>query len=567
MAESQYWNRFWRKRISRRALLGAGAVTALGAASGAIVGCNGGGSSATTDHRTPTCTDAGLTPTPGGGIIAGRSVNALGIDPHQDLMGLDLDALIYTYLYSWNPYTEQMVMNNFATEFEHPDDLTFIFTLRPDVKIWPVGPAADEILTSNDCLESFKRRSTAVGAPDKRFPNRIDHFNTPDLQTFGFVMSQPFVPSIREMANPTWAIVPAKVLEAYPSLSQVAFGSGPLMMEEFRGYERIVMRKHPNFFLKPKPWLDTLTQIVITENSSLLAAFKSGDHGICGAIIDKPTYQDLKEDDRFCTTSTPTLYYPVIHIKMKDPWRDIRVREALDLAINRDELIDVVANGEGNYNGPIQWAQTKWALPQDELRAFYRYDPERAKALLAEAGYSRISARVKAPELTGPTIFGDMIQLIQNQVKVVGFDFDIDFVELGGFITSTLLPGNFELSFFPNLPYDEPDRPLSFHHSRGVSGAGNWNNYTNPELDVLIDEQSEEFDEEKRKEIILKAQRMILPEHGPSLPLIGGIAHLAQWSYVHFGPEGPHMFIDRGTEPPPNASYGPSGSEIWTEKV
>ena len=66
-------------------------------------------------------------------------------------------------------------------------------------------------------------------------------------------------------------------------------------------------------------------------------------------------------------------------MKMRDPWRDIRVREALDLAINRDEIIDVIQDGEGNYNGPIQWPQFKWALPQEELRDFYQYDPSRRR--------------------------------------------------------------------------------------------------------------------------------------------------------------------------------------------
>jgi len=568
MAEPPYWDRFWRRRISRRALLGAGAVTALGAASGAIVGCGGGRPPVTADVRASACNDAGLTSTPGGSITAGRPINALGIDPHMDLLGLDIDVLMYTYLYSWNAFAEELILNNFARQFEHPDDLTFIFTLRPDVKAWPVGPAADETLTATDCVESFKRRGTALSAPDKRFPKRIDHFETPGLQTFKFVMSEPFVPSVREIANPTWAIIPAKVIDKYPSLSQVAFGSGPFMLEEFRGYERIVLKKHPNYFLKPKPWLDTHSIIVITENSSLLAAFRSGQHDISGAILNRPTAEELASSDNVCVSSAPTLFYPVIHIKMRDPWRDIRVREALDLAINRDEIIEVIQSGEGNYNGPIQWPQLKWALPQDELRAFYRYDPERARALLADAGHTRISAKMKAPVLTGVSIFEDMAQLIQNQVRKAGFDLELDFVELGAFITSVLLPGNFELAFFPNLPYDEPDRPLSFYHSRGVSGIGNWNNYTNPELDVLIDAQAREFDEEKRKEIILQAQRMILPEHGPQLTLTGAIAHMARRSHVHFGPEGaPGILIGLVDEPDPTASYGPTGSEIWTEKA
>ncbi|HLA18366.1 MAG TPA: hypothetical protein VJ253_03510, partial [Dehalococcoidia bacterium] len=109
MAESTYWNRFWRRRISRRAVLGAGAVGALGAASAAVLGCGGGnGNGNGNGNGGPN----GIgTPVAGGNVTEGRLINALGIDPHIDLTGLDVDALMYAYLYSWNRFTEERVMN------------------------------------------------------------------------------------------------------------------------------------------------------------------------------------------------------------------------------------------------------------------------------------------------------------------------------------------------------------------------------------------------------------------------------------------------------------------------
>jgi len=163
MAESTYWSR----RISRRALLGAGAVTALGAASAAVHGCNGGGGdgNGSGDGNGPA---GNGTPVAGGGLTTGRLLATLGIDPHIDLTGLDIDAMLYAYLYSWDRFTEEAVFNNLATGLEQPDDLTFIFTLRPDVVAWPKGPAAGEPLTSADCVASFKRRGTAITAPADR---------------------------------------------------------------------------------------------------------------------------------------------------------------------------------------------------------------------------------------------------------------------------------------------------------------------------------------------------------------------------------------------------------------
>jgi len=559
MAESTYWNRFWRRRISRRAVLGAGAVGALGAASAAVLGCNGGGNG--NGDGNGNGPDGSGTPVAGGNVTEGRLINALGIDPHIDLTGLDIDVLMYAYLYSWNRFTEERVMNNLATNLETPDERTFLFTIRPDVVAWPKGPAAGEALTSTDCVESFKRRGTAITAPDKRFPKRIERYETPNDTSFNFYMNRTFVPAVREMANPTWAIVPAKVLDKYYSLGQTAFGNGPFMLKEFRGSERIVLERHPNYFLKPRPWLDTYTYIVITESSSLLAAFRGGQHDINGAVLTKSTAQEFIDDAKYKVSQAPSLFYPVIHMKMRDPWRDIRVREALDLAINRKEIIDVIQDGEGNYNGPIQWPQFKWALPQQEIRDFYPHDPEKAKALLKEAGHPQITAKVKYPEVPGAPIIADIVQLIQSQLENVGINLQPDAVELGAFIGNTLLPGNFDLAFFPNLPYDEPDRPLSFYHSKGVTGSGNWTNYSNPDLDKLIDAQSEEFDEAKRIDLVQRAQRMILPEHGPQLTLTGGIQYFARRSYVNLGP------ADNELETPvPGAVYGPAGADVWTDK-
>jgi peptide/nickel transport system substrate-binding protein len=372
-------------------------------------------------------------------------------------------------------------------------------------------------------------------------------------------MSEVFVPGVREMANPTWAIVSAKVLDEYLYLSQDAFGAGPYMLEEFRGNERIVLTRNPNYFIEGRPYLDGITYVVITEPSSLYSAFRQGQHDVNGSILTRKDYDELDGDPDFTVATAPSLFYPVVHLKMKPPFDDIRVREALNLSLDRDEIIAVTQSGEGNFNGPIQWPQTKWALPQDELRSFYPYDPERARQLLADAGYEGgFDTRMKLPKIAGATFIADTAVLLKDQWSRVGINVQIDEIELGAYIGSTLLPGNFEMTFFPNLPYDEPDRPLAFYHSLGVTGSGNCNNYTNPELDKLIDAQAKEFDEAKRQKIILDAQRMILKEHGPQLTLTGGQQYSARWSYVHFP-------FELGQDP--SATVNPNGVDTWTEKA
>jgi len=571
MDESNYWTRLNRKRISRRTLIGAGGTVALGGAAALMVGCGGGGND-DGDDGGPTRTPA-TSPVQGGTITQGRAVTVLGIDPHLDLTGLDIDTFLYPYMYTWAPGAEEVIFNNLAKNLEQPDPLTFIFTLNQGFKQAPHGlPGENEEITSEDCKASFVRRGTSITAPDKRFPQKIAGsldpaileaaLQTPDPYTFSFTMTEPFVPGVREMANPTWGIVGAKVLDARlgKGLSQVAFGAGPFMLEEFAGNERIVLKRNPNYFHQGKPYLDGLTYVIITENSSLLSAFEQGQHDVNGSVLLKDKYEEWSDDDRFVTSSAPSLFYPVIHLNLRRaPFDDIKVRQAINIAVDRDQIIDLVFGGEGNYNGPIQWPQTKWALPQEELRAFYKKDVAKAKELMASAGYEGgFSVAMKTPRLTGVSFVNQIARIIQTNLAEINIDMQIDEVELGSFITGSLLPGNFDMIFFPNLPYDEPDRPLAFYHSLGVTGTGNWTGYNNQDLDALINAQAREFEEPARQAIVEDAQRLILEEHGPQLTLSGGYQYSAHWDYVHYA-------YELGQDP--KADLAPFAAEVWTEKV
>ncbi len=153
----------------------------------------------------------------------------------------------------------------------------------------------------------------------------------------------------------------------------------------------------------------------------------------------------------------------------------------------------------------------------------------------------------------GPFDIRKTASLVAEVLSEVGINVSLDEVEVGSFIADTLLPGNFEMAFFPNLPYDEPDKPLTFYHTRGVTGTGNWNSYTNPEIDELVEAQSVELDENTRREIVLEGQRPMIKEHGPQVTLPSGYEYHARRSYVHY----PYEIGEQ-----PSSAAGPWGSDI-----
>jgi ABC-type transport system substrate-binding protein len=96
-----------------------------------------------------------------------------------------------------------------------------------------------------------------------------------------------------------------------------------------------------------------------------------------------------------------------------------------------------------------------------------------------------------------------------------------------------------------------------------VTGVGNWNNYTNPELDKLIDSQSVEFDEPKRIETILEAQRIALAEHGPQITMPSGNFYAARWNHVYY----PFEFgVDPGEGAVADTEIGPESVDIYVDE-
>jgi len=563
-------------KLSRRTFLSAGATVALGSGAALVVGCGG-----DNGRPNPTSSAGGAVgPRRGGEVIIGRAPGGvLGIDPHIDPGIAEIAELIYSRLYTWRSGHEEAVFNDLAESLEIPDPQVqeFIFKLRPGVKIHshPDNPASGEELNSEDCKQSFIRRGTAITAPDKRLALAIAGtqspdatalgaaLQTPDPYTFSFQLTRTFTPALRELAKPEWSILPAKVIEKYGSSFSVRslFGSGPFMLEEFRGTEGIELVRHPEYFLNPRPWLDRIVFLIVASHSEQISGLESGRFDAITASIDREKYLELKEDGRFTTSRAPTFGYPSLHIRMQPPLSDIRVREAMDLALNRERFIDEIWAGEAKYNGPIAWPLEYWALPQGELRRAYPHDPDRAWALLAEAGYADgFAARMTLPRGGSTAVFdlSKAASVIAEDLSKVGIDVQLEEVELGSFIAEKMLPGNFEMAILPTTPYDEPDKPLAFYHSRGVTGTENWTGYSNAEVDKLIDAQSQELDETKRRETIHEAQRLMIKDHGPQITLPSGYEYHARWAHVHY----PYEIGE-----PPSSGAGPWGSDIWTEEA
>src|SRR5438093_80277 len=199
------------------------------------------------------------------------------------------------------------------------------------------------------------------------------------------------------------------------------------------------------------------------------------------------------------------------HISMRTdakPFSDVRVRQAMSLAIDRQAIIDAVFEGVGVINPPVPAALREWSVPMDKLgegAKYYAYDPAEAKRLLAAAGYPNGFPASMCFTTYGSTILVDSMQLVQKSLKDVGIDVRLDTKEYGAYI-STCFYGKFDsMTYGPQTGFLEPDNFLFGQYY--PEELKNQSHINDPVVSDMLGRQRRTVDLAKRREVIFDIQR------------------------------------------------------------
>jgi len=121
---------------------------------------------------------------------------------------------------------------------------------------------------------------------------------------------------------------------------------------------------------------------------------------------------------------------------------------------------------------------------------------------------------------------------VKEQLAKAGVNMKLQLVELAGYLARNLYGRDFQGTWYYNLPYVEPDRPLCAYYSKGQAGFS-FSGYSNPSIDAWIEKERAEFDNDKRQQIILDAQREMIKEHGPQINTYIPQGWVAYRDWVH----------------------------------
>jgi peptide/nickel transport system substrate-binding protein len=459
-----------------------------------------------------------------GGILRVRGYDPVHFDHHQTINFKTNTTLSYVHsTLVRHKVGPDVVPGTFTVEphlaerWEQPDDTTYIFHLRQGVKWQNKPPLNGRELVADDVKFTFDRFMSERGNTDRYLLEALDHVEVLDRYTVKFVLKRPYVWFVDVLAIPRsmWIIAP-EVVQQFGDLKkpESAIGTGPFLLERYEPNVKTVFKRNPDYFIKDQPYVDGVEWLVLEDESTGLAMYRTGqiDAGPWHWWVVREA--DL---DEFKKANPNWSYREVVSnvssaIYMRNdqpPFNNVLVRRAISMAIDRQSLIDAVFI-KGQPTPAIAPGLTEWSLPIDQLgpgAKYYQYDPEEAKRLLAEAGHDKgFKTQLSFTGGYGRDLL-DVVQLVQQYLKDVGIEVELKQQEYGAYMATTFAGKYDGMAIGPIAIAWEPDSALYGMYAPDY--PRNSGHINDPELLSMLNEQRRTQDLTARRRLIFDIQRRI----------------------------------------------------------
>ncbi|MGA1841839.1 MAG: peptide-binding protein [bacterium] len=399
------------------------------------------------------------------------------------------------------------------------DGLIITFHLRRNVK-WHDG----EPFTAQDCLFTYKKMiDPNVATPYSQDFLRVKEAKILDDYTFQVIYEEPFAPALISWGM---GIIPRHLLENEDlnttDYNRHPIGTGPFKFMEWITGQRIVLEAFDDYF-EGRPYIDQYITRIIPERATMFLELQR--QGIDYMELNPVRYTRQTNtpffQENFRRFRYPSFGYTYMGYNLKDPkFSDKRVRQALTYAIDREGIIKGVLLGLGQVcTGPFP--PESWAYNPDVKR--YPFDPEKARQLLAEAGWEdhdgdgildkdgiRFEFMLRTNQ--GNEEREKCAQIIQQNLKKIGIDVKINILEWQAFLHNFIDQRKFEAVILGWALSRDPDLYDIWHSSKTGEQEFNFVSYKNTEVDRLIIEGVRTFDIEERKKIYHRIHEILAEE-------------------------------------------------------
>jgi peptide/nickel transport system substrate-binding protein len=375
-----------------------------------------------------------------------------------------------------------------------PDGKTYRFKLRANVKFHDGTP-----MEAADVVASIERvLSRDIGSPLASRLAAVEGASAIDATTVELRLKEAQAPLLLSIA--TIAIVPRRMQADKDSLQRQPVGTGPFAFAEWQPNSFIRLAKHAGYWGAGQPKLDGVKFNLVPESATRQVGLSSGTYAML-PNIDAATALQLQGRPNVRVVETLELAYTLVGLNVsRPPFNDVRVRRALNHALDRAEIVQAAQFGKGVPGGPLSPALKDWAVDTKEFGC-YAHDPAKARALLREAG------------LTEPVTV-TMNVLPRQDIKDIA-QVELKNQELGQFIQDWR---NSNFDMFASTNAGSPDPDDYFFRTFRTGGSTNVFKYSDARIDDLLDKARASGDPAQRKAMYDEVQK--------TLACDGPIAHL-----------------------------------------
>jgi peptide/nickel transport system substrate-binding protein len=449
------------------------------------------------------------TPKRGGTLVAAAEIDPVGLDPHNSSNFSSAQAYDHVYE-SLTAYDEKTnIVPSLATSWEITNSgKTYTFKLRPNVKFHN-----GQTMTADDVKYSIDRvLDPKTASPWLSWLNAIKEIKVVDPLTVQMNLDAPY-PLLGSFAGIRASGIIPKGLAEQENLKIKAIGTGPFKLVEYVPQDRLVYARNPDYWDKSIPYLDGMVFKVLTEENARIAALRAGQ--IQYAFLNAPGAAQLEGAPGMSIMRSPYAWVVLHYINVRNkPLSDARVRRAMRMAVDTNEVIQKAAFGAGVPSGPVPTGYGDWYLDPKTL-PYLKPDVEGAKKLLAEAGYpSGFKVEIKCspqyPEFVATTL------VIQESLKKLNIDVTATQMEWGAFVADNAKSNNScgreggDIYASANTFRPDPDGFLyPYFHSKGNINKGGCDT-PDTKLDALLLEARQSSNHAERRRLYEEAQRIVL---------------------------------------------------------
>ncbi len=376
-------------------------------------------------------------------------------------------------------------------------------------------------MTSKDVVYNLERAWKSTTPNGSYFKSRftpIQSLDAPDDSTVRITLAEPSNFFLQALSLIPFQIYPAHMPfpDDFEKWKMNPIGTGPFAFESINEGVDLVYTRNNNYFKEGLPYLDGV-RIVQMSSESAVAGFRAGaldasnlDTGAISNVIDS------------LESSTGFIYKPIrsglygAHFMQREPWTNPKVREAIDIAMDREAVNQAWLHGIGSiYTTPMMPPELggAWGLSEAELKGTPGYRPDErdkdialAKALLAEAGVDPSTITVS---IIGSRQLTTAMEAGEQTFRELGFKTRIDPLETAE-LTDRQVKGDFDV-LMPSTGTMQVDDPLDvLCNWFCIDGPWNYPKWVDEDLDALFQQQDRELDAGKRAQLIEEIQRRIL---------------------------------------------------------